>query len=734
MAATTEIQVLTPPVSGARGGVLAQIWRRRMLFLAVFLATLAATAAAMLLLPVRYLASGSVIVAEQELLPSNASPASTQKLGDPADLESQLLLIRSPRVMRLALARPGVLDAVLDECIFETRNSLLRKLGGSVQDPCSKLLPGSDALLEYVERRYQVGTVGRSRVIAVAYRSPLPEVARTMANALITTYLDDQRATAAQSREATAAWLWQEVQQIDQALREEEAKIQAYRRSNGLVRGANAPISSERLTSISQQLAAAEAAQAEAAARMSELRAGLGRPASDARSVLDSRAVADLKQQLALVTTQLASAWQTLGSKHPTYLALREQRDELQNRLTRETASIASSVQRAYAAAVAQVASLKQQLETVKAEVGTATDSEASIASMVRSAEIKRGLYLDLYKRASDLETQRRVLVGNVRLVSLAELPTIPSFPRRIPFLAAGLTLATMLAAAAALVRDRADRSVRAVAELEAMTGVPVVAQLPLVERRGLSLTLGRSILGWLLPRRRRRVAVQAALSVARHPSVLQDALRGLHARLALAGMGGRLRTLLVTSANPREGKTFTTFALGQLVAASGRRVLVVECDLRCPSFAGALNLKNKGGLSDVLRGALAPDKAVVSTNTPDLDVLPAGEPRADSTELLLRGELSKFLQWTGKYDLVLLDSPPSELLMDARILARQVDAVLCCSRWGHTALADTEATVRGIRAADGKVFGIAVTMVKADEHALYNTRPLPTRPYLIAG
>ena len=447
--------------TGLRTGIFAQIWRRRWIFTGTLLLTLCAVAGLVVTLQVRYSASGSVIVAEQEPGAAAASAAWVQKLGDPADLESQLLLIRSSRMLRLALARPGVVEAIQRECAQAQTGSAISKLLSRSENPCAKLLPDSDALLDWAGTRYSVSSVGRSRVIAIAYQSGVPETARDVANALIQAYLEDQRAVTANSRETTAAWLWQEVAQIDAALRDEEARIQAFRRANGLVRGQLAPISSERLTSINQQLSIAQAAQAEAAARLQEMQRGRATP-GDSRAVLDSRAVADVKQQLASTAAQIASASETLGPNHPTLAALRRQRDELQARIGSEASSISTSAVRAYAAAGTQVATLQRQLDAMKQEVGSASDNEAEIASMVRGVEIKRALYVDLYKRASDLETERRVLVGSTRLVSLAELPSLPSFPKRMPFAAAGLTLALVLATVAAMLRDLADRSVRA--------------------------------------------------------------------------------------------------------------------------------------------------------------------------------------------------------------------------------------------------------------------------------
>ena len=202
--------------------------------------------------------------------------------------------------------------------------------------------------------------------------------------------------------------------------------------------------------------------------------------------------------------------------------------------------------------------------------------------------------------------------------------------------------------------------------------------------------------------------------------------------RLVLAGAAReQRRTFLITSAAPGEGKSFTTLALAQLIASSGRRVLVVECDLRRPTFAAALNLSAGPGLVDVLRGFVPPREAVARTAILTLHAIPAGAPCTESTELLMGPRMAELMAWAAEYDVVLLDTPPSEVLMDARVLAKLVDGILICTRWGRSKLTGLGATIDGMEASGGFVYGVAVTMVEVRQHALFDARPVPTRAYM---
>ncbi len=732
-----------------------RLWRRRRVFSAVFVATLAAAILALVVLPVRYLATASVIVAEPEPGVNNTPAAWAQKIGDPADLESQLLVIRSPRLLRQVMDAPGVVPAVVGEC----EHGVL--LGA---ERCEKLSSNTASFIDYVASRYSVASAGRSRVINISYESPLPDVAQRLANALTKAFLDDQRNEGANSREVATSWLWKELKQLDGQLREADEKIQQFRRSKGLMRGANAPITSERLTSIGQQLAAAETARADALARLKEIKSAQARGLTDAPSVLSSRTMADLKQQLTTVSAQLASATAVLGPRHPSILALTDEQALIQHRMADEMQNIAASAQKTYDASDALVASLKKEMDAAKAQAGSATLDEASIQSMVRDADIKRQQYADLYKKASELETERRVLLGSTRLVSLAELPNKPFFPKKLPFLAAGATLALILGIAAALLADQlypppqngelavapvvrkeavktplkavsALRDLRKSAAVGAapperasllsiMAGVAVVGRLPKLTRPQPVSAIGAILQNHL------QVSLAETLRLSEADAEFQRALGSLTAALGL-GDGKRGQRIVVTSLAVGEGKTLTTLALARQLVASGCRVLAVECDFVRPAFARSLSVDGGMGLSGVLGRSIALRDAIVQTADPNLDVLVAGGGDAKAADRLFGKALAGQLSTLDGYDVVLIDSPlPAQ---KSRYLAG-IDSVLVCMRGEASLMAGAASAVAAVKGHGASNVAIALTMAETDRRAAPDVEPMPAQVYARAG
>ena len=681
--------------------LFARVWRRKLWFAGVALGSFATAATVLSLAPIHYVARGTVIVGEVEGL---------ARAAEPVDIESQAALIRSPRLVRLILERPGVLDAVRQDCSRATP-SVLRLAG--LAPSCAD---GIDGVVDHVARQYLISPVGASRVVDIDYRAATPETAQGMANELVRIFLDQPKPTVAADRGKAVARLRQDVAMLESAMRDDESKLAAAHRAIAAQAAERQPAKTTGIatgikTGITTGVTTGNTtAMAEAALRMKAFQRGIGGP-PEVRVGLDARSIESVQAEFDTVNSRIAA--EPAGS--PMARSLRAHRDELRLRIGRDGIPAFRAANRAYLAAAEQAGPL-QMVADIRPDVPTTPEIEPE--TVEHTLDLKRQLYVDAYRRASALEAEPLPSIPVNRLVNLAERPTEPQ-ERRLPAWIGSLLASLALGTTAAVMRDRSDTTVRSAAMIERARPVAVLAQVPRVE------VPGRKGPGGEAP-------LQEVLAAARENLLVQDALRGLLARLVIAGPpAGQRRTLLITSAAPSEGKSFTTLALAQLIATSGRRVLVVECDLRRPVFAAALNLGTGPGLGDVLRGFVPPREAVARTANHMLDAIPAGVPCIDSTELLMNGRVADLLAWATAYDTILLDTPPSDVLMDARLLEKLVDGVLVCTRWGRSKLADLGATVDGVQLVGGKVYGVAVTMVESRQHGLFDSRPVPARAYI---
>ncbi len=370
-----------------------------------------------------------------------------------------------------------------------------------------------------------------------------------------------------------------------------------------------------------------------------------------------------------------------------------------------------------YDAANQQVIDLEKQMTLLKGEVGTASDAESAMATMTRDVDVKRDLYIDLSKKSAALETERRLVSGDVKIVSHADKPSLPWFPKLMPFTVGGSILAFLVGIASSVLRDKADKTVRATIGLEFATGLPVLGHIPASGKY----------------KQRKGGRIVTAHPQLDKPSALQEAIRSLYAQCILM-KGNDLKTVMVASSIPEEGKTFLTLTLAQFAAQAGKRVLAIEADLRRPTFATRFQVFGKIGLVDCLRGQANGEEAIQETKIPGLHLITAGRPAIDSTELLNNGRMKDVIlaEVASQYDLILIDSPPSQVLVDARILAPLVDGILYCAKWGETENDSVASGIKALQTVGGNILGIVLGKVKRGEYKLYETRQgQSTGPYL---
>jgi Mrp family chromosome partitioning ATPase len=373
----------------------------------------------------------------------------------------------------------------------------------------------------------------------------------------------------------------------------------------------------------------------------------------------------------------------------------------------------------------------------------------------------QRKFLIELHKKVTDLETERRILLSSARLVSLAEVPRFPFFPKKTPLLAGGITLALVLAALASILKDASDHTLRRVRELGVLTGVPVLGILPRLSlphrtfsgicgpqescsfappstrpwlrprdvAKAKLMQGGRGALAWIVDRSKwirlsllrpeQTLRIRDALDVGSRAVAMSTAVEKLLLNLLVAGDRQGKRVLFL-SVLPGEGKSYTALSLARAAARAGRQTLIVDCNLRRPAVCEGLGLAATEGFADVLRGQTDLPKATVSTGIERLDAVTAGHDRKSSRTLLIDADLANVLPNTNQYDLIFLDGLSIDQGADARLLARHADGVILCARWGYVVPQHVRSTIDSLMSEGVKVLGIVVTMVELAELRLF--------------
>lgn len=305
-----------------------------------------------------------------------------------------------------------------------------------------------------------------------------------------------------------------------------------------------------------------------------------------------------------------------------------------------------------------QISLISQRLTAKEAKLATTVNpgTEATLKIAIGSLRQQvTGLQQVLFQ----LQPATNLNVGQI--IEPAQIPSKPSSPKPVLNTAIGIIVGLALGAALAFVRERLDDRIKGRADLEEHAGAPVLAVVPRVG-------------AW-------RKGQQAVVVTTSQPhSHASEAYRTLRTGLLFAASQRELKTVLITSAQPEEGKSATTANLAIVLAQAGRRVVVVSADLRKPRVHKFFGMQGARGLTNVLAGELTPDEALTpgGAGLDNLKMLPSGPVPGNPAELLgseAMGDLLTYLKNTC--DFVLIDAAPVLPVADAVILASRVDAVL---------------------------------------------------------
>ncbi|WP_336711215.1 polysaccharide biosynthesis tyrosine autokinase [Arthrobacter sp. USHLN218] len=288
-----------------------------------------------------------------------------------------------------------------------------------------------------------------------------------------------------------------------------------------------------------------------------------------------------------------------------------------------------------------------------------------------------------------------------VRLESLAQavLPTTPVSPNVKLTLAIGAVLGLMLGLAYALIRNHLDRRVRSADVIEKQFGVPVIGTIPLDKRM----------------QDHRQVVETGAIdnNSDRTAHAMSEALRELRTNLSFVDVDNPPKIIAVTSSVPGEGKSTVTANLAVTIAAAGKRVVVVDGDLRRPVVTSMFGLVPGAGVTDVLSGqAELEDVLQVWGHVPNLAVLGAGRVPPNPSELLGSKAMADMLQQLAAHATVLIDAPPLLPVTDAAILSRIADGAMVVINAGKTSLDEIGKAFGNLAKVDAHIFGAILNRV----------------------
>ena len=338
----------------------------------------------------------------------------------------------------------------------------------------------------------------------------------------------------------------------------------------------------------------------------------------------------------------------------------------------------------------AQIESLSSELAAVEETTKKLPTTQQEIVRLTRNAEVASQLYTTLLNNAQELKVVKAGTVGNVRVIDPAVPPLKPVRPKKAFVVAMSFILGLLLAIAAAVVRKRMQAGVEDPGLVEKQLGLPVYATVPLSEKQR---ELNR--------RQKKGEKVNLVLATVDPDDLAVESMRSLRTSLHFAQLDARNNIIMITGPAPGAGKTFVAANLATILASSGKRVLLVDADMRKGRLHTLFGISRDGGLSELIAGSKESGEVIHATGVPDLDFISTGKRPPNPAELLLHERFADFLEEVSdSYDHVVIDTPPVLAVTDAAIIGRLSGATLMVLKDGQHPLREIEQSIKRLKLA----------------------------------
>jgi polysaccharide biosynthesis transport protein len=664
--------------------IFAAVYRQRYVIAGALGACILLALIVSLVSPKQYTAYASVQLEQQ-----------TPRLFGDKDLDPQLSMQDADRFLQteLDLIRSRSLaDAVATKLQVEKSPAALKALG---VDPAVEGNAHEAAVTE-IQNNVKAALGLNTRLAQISFTSGdanlSARVANGFAEAMVDTNLDAKLKTSAHAKQ----YLMEQLADAKERLESSERQMLAYARRADLTTtvvpnsGDNSKggsLRSQELGLMADSLAQATARRIDAEQRWQQVQRST---ALSLPEVQENKAVQDLVAQKAQLQAALEEDRQRHTDDYPSVRETAAKIHELDSQMSSFASSIKSSFYGRYLAASQQERQMAQTVSGMRGSAMSERERSVGYNSLSREVETNKAFYDGLLQRYKEIAAGSGAAAGNVTIIDQAWPPALADSANLVRNVALGGTAGLIIALFVGGLRERMHDVVRSSDDIERKFNMPALGVVP-------RITGPEDVDGALADPNSAQAEAYHSVAVA-----LQEACGGVLPK-----------TLLITSSTASEGKSTSALGIARSLSAMGKRVLLIDGDLRRPSSTKLLPNLPKPGLSDVLAGSATPEKTVEHNDKELFNVVGAGKVDANPVTLLAADRIkSVFNKLAAKHDIVIIDGPPIMGLADAVLLARSVDAVLVVVEANRTHMSELDIAIS--RLGQNNVVGGIITKFDA--------------------
>jgi len=698
-------QAQTPELKTKWGSQLAmpvieQVWRvvleHRIIIAMIITACVMLGLIATLLATPQFTAKARMEISRKNDNVTNVESVKSRDLGD--DLEFYQTQYALLEAVSLAERVVGSNNLIANDAFFEMFGATFEEEDGAVLGYGGKQLKADDRKLrmtlakEILLENITVAPIRGSSLVDIAFESPDPLMSARIANSWVAQFIASNLDRGFSSNADARAFLEERLSQLRKRLEDSERRLVAYASNKAILTISSSRNDSGKTTSqrtlVAAELEALSTALTEATVARIQAQSEATQRSGATESALTNVTITRLRERRAEIAAERAKLLSQFEPGYPTVKALTSQLAALDSSIAMEEQRVNAGKRNSYQSALAREEHLRNRISRLKGQFNDQRRDTIQYNIFQREVDTNSQLYDGLLQRYKEIGVSG-VGANNIAVVDKAEVPDRPSSPRLLVNLALAFIAGIGLSGIYVFAREQIDQSLKDPTDIKNHLGLSLLGIVPAVNKLDIVNDLSDK------------------------KSVTSEAYFSIGTNLSFLTSHGAPKSILLTSSRPKEGKSSSAFALAVVMARTGKKILLLDADMRNPSLNTIAGNFKVEGLSNYLSGDSDLAAQIAPLNFENLYLMSSGPIPPNAAELLTGPRMRTLVDTlTKSYDHVIIDAPPVIGLADIPLLARVVEGVIFTIEANGAKIHTIEAAIQRIKGASGNIFGAILTKV----------------------
>jgi capsular exopolysaccharide synthesis family protein len=564
-----------------------------------------------------------------------------------------------------------------------------------------------EPIIDAVKKNLTIEEIKDTRLLKVSFVHTDPTIAATFCNGVAENFIQRNLESKTDKFTKVSDWLDRATHDFKDRVKKAEESLANYTNEHGIFStGSGENLAIEKLARLHGEVMKAETDRMVKESLYNEVKHG--RVAQVPEAFSDPNTVA-LQKKLGELEVMAAQLGVNYGPENPQALEVKQQIAAIQKQTDANHKTLEEKFKTDYERSVRDEGSFKTALEMAKVEALQQNQAAVQYNILKQELDTAKSLYTAFLQKTDQANFEVVQQQNNVRVIEPARVPKLTMGPNRLQTITLGFFLSLAASVGLVLILEFLDNSIKNSEDLSRYVQLPALGVIPTVNA-------GRQ--RWFSRKNKLHEYPPDQLMRLEHHSMASEAYRVLRTSMVRSTAARSSKSVLVTSTQPGDGKTTTVVNAAISLAQLGASVLIIDCDLRTPTVHKVLCVEQGKGLSTYFSSEVEIESLIQKLEIPNLSLLPCGPIPINPTEIIGSEKMKNMLAiLAGRFDHILIDSPPMINLADPIILSTLVEGVLLVVQGGKSSRHGIRRARQELSSAGANVFGVVLNKVNFERY-----------------